>query len=452
VSSEILPDGDEVDIRIQVEEGEPVRVRGLQVQGLDPLPRALRQTMRSRVQLKRGQPFDEGLYDQTKQRLLRTLRNEGYARAGVSGQVTVATDVHQADVTLVVRPGPVCRLRGIHIRGLVDVRASRVRVALGMRRGDKFSDRAMESAQAALFGLGVFQSVQVRPEVDPDEPYVDVIVEVAEAGFGRFRAGGGVSADRDRTSFHLTGAWEHRNMFGGLQRLTITHRPGLSISPGIFDAETLGFDNGLTVDFSWPGFPERETTFLHHGAYNAGLDTAANLCRHDVRLTTGVSRGLTKWLRATVSHEMQLFVPVNGGTLFFNCEPLVPLPATYEKAFLSYLSETLVVIRSIHAAASTPPSRSRRRPRASGRISGSSLSSAMRARTFSRFRGSGSRAGSCSAARSRSRPIARCHRPCASSGAAPPTSVATTRARSGTTSIAPSLRRSRTTRRSIVSP
>jgi len=351
ISSEVVPDGDEVDIRIAVEEGEPVLVRRLQVAGLDALPRALRRTLRDRVRLKIGEPFDEGLYDASKERLLRQLRNEGYARAGVSGEVQVATDLHEARVTLTVRSGPVCRLRNIRIRGLQTIRVSRIRVALGIRRGDKFSDRELENAQSALFGLGVFQSVSVRPEVDPDEPYVDVDVEVSEADFGRFRVGGGIEADRNRTNFHLTGGWEYRNLFGGLQRLALTHKPGISVSPSIFSPDTFGFDNGLTVDFSWPGMPERETTFLHHGSYAAGLDTAVNHCRHDVRLSTGLARPLTKWLRGTVSHELQLYVPV-GGQVVFACpaidldgtDPQVEdLPGTYQRAFLSYLSESLVI-------------------------------------------------------------------------------------------------------------
>jgi outer membrane protein assembly factor BamA len=342
ISTEILPDGDEVDIRIAVEEGTPVLVRRLQVVGLETLPAALRRTVKSRVRLRGGEPFDEGLYDASKERILRQLRNEGYARSGVAGHVLVAADAHQADVTLTVRPGPICRLRNIRIRGLQSIRVSRVRVVLGLRRGEKFSDRALESAQSALFGLGVFQSVAVRPEVDPDQPYVDVDVELSEADFGRFRVGGGIAADRDRTSLHLTGAWEHRNLFGGLQRLTIANKPGLSISPSIFSPETLGFDNGVTVDFAWPGLPERETTFLHHGSYEAGLDTAANHCRHDARLSTGLARPLTKWLRGTVSHELQFYIPV-GGQLVFSCPSIDGLPATYERAFLSYLSESLVV-------------------------------------------------------------------------------------------------------------
>lgn len=342
VSTEVVPDGDEVDIEIAVQEGAPVRVRRLRVTGLEALPRRLRARVRDRVQLAEGEPFDEGLYDASKERMLRRLRNEGYARSGVSGSVLVATDQHQADVVLTVRPGPVCRFRNIRLHGLQTIRASRVRVALGFQRGDKFSDTALESAQGALFGLGVFQSVVVRPTVSPDDPAVDVDVEVSEADFGRFRLGGGIEADSIRTSFHLTAAWEHRNLFGGLQRLTIAEKPGLSVSPSIFSPDTLGFDNAVTMDFAWPGMPERLTTFLHHGSYEAGLDTATNHCRHDARLSTGLSRPLTKWLRGTVSHEVQFYIPVDGRVIF-SCPSIANLPATYNRAFLSYLSEGLVV-------------------------------------------------------------------------------------------------------------
>lgn len=347
VSSEIVPDDDEVDIQIAVQEGQPVLVRKLQVAGLGSLPVRLRSKVRARIQLDVGEPFDEGLYDGSKERVLRSLRNEGYARSGVAGHVVVAGDEHLADVLFTVRPGPICTFRTIRITGLVDVRASRVRVAMGIERGDKFSDTAVENAQSSLFGLGVFQSVSVKPVVDEDDPFVDLEVEVTEADFGRFRLGGGLSADRNHTNFHLTTAWEHRNLFGGLQRLTISNKPGLSISPSVFSPDTLGFDNTVSVDFAWPGIPERRTTFLHRGSYAAGLDTAANICRHDAKLSTGLARPLAPWLRATISHELQLFVPVDGNLVFACPDSAEQEQAreVYSRVFLSYLSETLVIDR-----------------------------------------------------------------------------------------------------------
>ena len=342
LSTEIVPDGDEVDIRIAVDEGQAVVVRQLRVRGLDGLATRLRRRAMDRVQLEEGRAFDEALYDRTKARILKALRNEGYARATVRGHVVVARDSHEADVVIRVRPGPVCRFRNIRVLGLEAISESRIRVTLGIRRGDKFSDEALESAQSALFGLGVFQSVSVRPAVDQDEPWVDLDVELSEADFGRFRLGGGIGADRKRTGFHLTQAWEHRNLLGGLQRLTIAERPGFSVSPTLFSPDTFGFDNRVNVDFSWPGLPEAQTTLLHRGAYDAGLDTSAGLCRHDVRLSTGLTRPLTKWLRGTVSHELQYYVPV-GGRVIFQCPDLANVPSTYDKTFLSYVREAAVI-------------------------------------------------------------------------------------------------------------
>ncbi|MBI2895646.1 MAG: BamA/TamA family outer membrane protein [Deltaproteobacteria bacterium] len=342
-SMQILPDDGEVDIEIRVDEGEPVVVRRLVLTGHEGLPARERRAVISAVKLEKGRRFEEGLYDQSRESIVRELRNRGRARATASGRVEVHTDTRRADVTLTVSAGPVCRFRHIRVHGLRTISATRVIVAMGIDRGDKFSDKVLEDAQSGLFGLGVFERVSVQPVVHPTRPVVDVNVEVMESDFQRLRFGAGFSVDNARSEVHETNSWEHRNLFGGLQLLRITLKPGLAVSPSLFNRERTGFDLATGVDFTWPGFFERETTLIHHGSYKVGNDTlAANICRHDVRTSVGLARPLAPWLRGTVSHEVQFYKPVDRLPPL-TCDDPARAASPYGLTVLSYLSETLVV-------------------------------------------------------------------------------------------------------------
>jgi outer membrane protein assembly factor BamA len=80
--TEVKPHGkDEVDVIAKVEEGDPTRIRAVDVHGLDDLPEDDRKRLLEEVNLAVGQVFIVEQWNGLKEKLLHTLQEEGYAAA-----------------------------------------------------------------------------------------------------------------------------------------------------------------------------------------------------------------------------------------------------------------------------------------------------------------------------------------------------------------------------------
>src|SRR2546426_823740 len=74
---------DQVDITVNISEGEPVRVAALEVEGVDVLPEGERKKLLQSMPLQPEQPFDRQLALAARERVVNALRDRGYAYAEV---------------------------------------------------------------------------------------------------------------------------------------------------------------------------------------------------------------------------------------------------------------------------------------------------------------------------------------------------------------------------------
>src|SRR5690242_14307667 len=104
---EVKPHGrKEVDVVATVEEGDPTHVGSVDLHGFDDLTQDDRKRLLEQVNLASGQVFIVERWEGLKEKLLRTLQEEGYAAAKVEGEVKVGLDTRVADVTVGVDHGP----------------------------------------------------------------------------------------------------------------------------------------------------------------------------------------------------------------------------------------------------------------------------------------------------------------------------------------------------------
>ncbi len=185
--------GCDVRVRFTVEEGEPVRVARISVRAIDDaetgatapraadrrgrdddeddgLPRELRGALREVLELHRGDIFDEARYEQTKLAMLRVLADLAYPEARVSGEVKIAAARHEAFVVFSVRTGRPAVLGRVCVRGHGELPATPILAATYLEPGQRFSLRAIEEGQRAVYALGTVSSVQIthRSTDDPD--------------------------------------------------------------------------------------------------------------------------------------------------------------------------------------------------------------------------------------------------------------------------------------------
>lgn len=165
------------------------------------------------------------------------LRNAGHPLAAVAGrEITVDHDRRAMDITWRFAPGPRARFATPDVRGQDRTDAGLLRrTAARQIEGRDYSPAAVERARRALVSLGVFDSVRVEAgtEVGPDGT-LPIAFVVSERPL---RAVGGTVAYETNFGLAVSVFWEHRNLFGGAERLRLEAEAS-RISDGSFGNAT----------------------------------------------------------------------------------------------------------------------------------------------------------------------------------------------------------------------
>ena len=165
------------------------------------------------------------------------LRNAGYPLAdSVGREITVDHDRQAMDITWRFAPGPRARFATPEVRGQSRTDTGLLRRTTARQiEGRDYSPAAVERARRALVSLGVFDSVRVEAgtTVGPDGT-LPIAFVVSERPL---RAIGGSIAYETNFGIAVSVFWEHRNLFGGAERLRLEAEAS-RISDGSFGNAT----------------------------------------------------------------------------------------------------------------------------------------------------------------------------------------------------------------------
>jgi outer membrane protein insertion porin family/translocation and assembly module TamA len=261
---------DHVQITIVVEEGQPIVVRDVVLDGVDDLPRPLAKEVQSTtvMKLRRGARFVVDDYANTEKAITLDLTDHGYAYARTIRHADIDLPGHYAILKYSVVHGPPAKFGEVTIDGLGDLPEGPVRRAIGIAPGQDYSTKALETAKQALLDLGVFGNVTILPEL-PDPPPANVTVplrfSLERSKLHQVTFGGGLEFDPIKTDLHLLVGWEDRNFLGGLRNLHVQLKPGVVLytlrmqTP--FDAPTnLLLEEKARAELRQPGFLEARTS------------------------------------------------------------------------------------------------------------------------------------------------------------------------------------------------
>jgi translocation and assembly module TamA len=239
----VEPDGGgRVKVTFRVEAGSPIRVREVQVTGLDGAPEA--KTHLKRLPIEKGQIFDVKAYDRARGAIEGALRATGWGDGSVRQSAQVIPEEGVADVTYAADPGHRLKFGAIRIEGAVVVPEERIRekVRLALKPGDWFDEAKIELAQARIFEIGVFGGVRVtRGPTDEERGEIPILVQVREAQFHTLSAGPGIAFQQNRWEARLSSTWTNRNFLGDLRRLSADAHAGWAFLPSPFNPNKQGF-------------------------------------------------------------------------------------------------------------------------------------------------------------------------------------------------------------------
>ncbi len=282
-------DDDEVRLRIRVEEGEPVHVGLVRVDGIRGLDAALQEQLRHVPVLSLGDRFDEAAYDADKKSLLRALREASYARASIEGRVTIDPVRRLAKVIYDVHPGLSCVFGELELQlDGEQVPAVPIIAAAQLRAGAPYSDSALDDAQRAIFALGAFSSVEVTPDMSGPLRVLRIVIAARTGNLVRRGVGAGMqlgqpygasflNADGTQANdatwdLHLLGFFEHRNTFGGLRRTRLEARPRVIFGDVFPNVPTPALGLTLLAEFRQPSFLESRTNLVVGSRFDVGPD------------------------------------------------------------------------------------------------------------------------------------------------------------------------------------
>jgi outer membrane protein assembly factor BamA len=230
-----------VSIKGYIFEGEPSRIRKVDVVGLDGLGPSLRRKLLAANTLARGRIFRNADYTRSLSALRSLLLDNGFAYAKVSGVADAYPAERAVDLVIQVDTGPRCTFGPISIAGVAGVPERVVADTVVFKEGDLFRQRNLTETRSALFGLRVFSLVNVLPgsqapssafkegdasPADAGSAVVPVGIVLRKSKWRRIKVGPGFEVESGKGTLYGALEWEHANLFERLWRFKQTARAG----------------------------------------------------------------------------------------------------------------------------------------------------------------------------------------------------------------------------------
>ena len=230
---------DKVDVTVNIDEAEPIRVDAVELQQFDVLPENERKALIGSLPLRPEQPLDRQLELAARERALNVMRDHGYPYAQIEIREEEAGP-RRRKLVLAATPGTLARFGPVEIVGQKSVGENVIRRQLTFLPGDLFTRREIRETQRKLYQLELFEFVNVESLEDRElqPPEVPIRITVAEGKHQRVNFGVGYGTEEQvRTRLR----WDHLNLFGGAQHAG-------------FEGKWSSLDRGVRADYREPYF------------------------------------------------------------------------------------------------------------------------------------------------------------------------------------------------------
>ena len=237
---------DKVDLTVTIDEGEPILVENIVFEGLDALPADHIERLTAQMPIKTGNPRDQRLILASHDLVIAELRDHGYPYGSVRVVERAGSADTRVQLAMIAETGPESVIGPITVEGDVSVGEDVIRRELAFDEGDPYQLSRITESQRRLYGLELFQFVNITPRLPEDRsPKVPVVVTVTEGKHRRLQLAGGYgSEEKARARIN----WRHVN-FGGGARTGETEAKWSSLEQGLRGSftEPFLFQRGLSL-------------------------------------------------------------------------------------------------------------------------------------------------------------------------------------------------------------
>ncbi len=225
VRTEVRPGDDGVYLRVIIDEGRPIRVTSVMVNGLEGIV-APQEVLRD-LPIQVGDPLNGQRILASRDSIKVFLRDRGYPDPDVDMSTPYIDSVRNYVGTVVfdVRPKSRARVTAVEIEGADQVSESVIRKAMSIEPGQWFSGRDLYTSQIDLYRTNLFNYVEVglvdSLPLGVNDSTVAVRVRVTEAPLAGVRLGAGYGTI---DCFRTLGAWTRYDFLGGGRTFEVSTR------------------------------------------------------------------------------------------------------------------------------------------------------------------------------------------------------------------------------------
>ena len=216
---EIERQDDQVTVTLHITEGPYVRVIAEEVQVAPATPPVDLSPLKKKWPLEIGDRFSADAYESLKRLYLDYLLDHGYPHTVVEGKVQLNPDENTARIEVTVNAGTLGYFGDVRITGNEETPGYLIRRQLTFKPGDVFSFKKIYDSQVKLYGLDLFQTVSITPEIGKEKDRrIPMEVVVKEKKRHSFKVGAGYG---DEDQFRARLGLRLRNLDGGGRTLDL---------------------------------------------------------------------------------------------------------------------------------------------------------------------------------------------------------------------------------------
>ena len=293
---------DEVEITVNIAEGQPITVAGIELAGFDVLPQSERDTLLDTMPLQPEAPLDRQLEVASRERATNALRDQGYPYAEVALTEREAGP-RRRTIVLTATPGTLAHFGPVEIVGYSSVGEHVLRRQVTFKPGDVFRRQAMRETQRKLYGLELFEFANVESiedrELQPAE--VPVRITVAEGKHRKVNLGIGYGSEEQARARIR---WDHVNFLGEAQHAG-------------FEGKWSSLSRGIRADYREPYFLSPNFSLNFEGQAWQAAEPVYNLDQVGGRATLRYQRTPTTTWAVSLANEYQRSSIANEALLDF---------------------------------------------------------------------------------------------------------------------------------------
>src|SRR5689334_162572 len=204
---------DAVDVTLTVDEGAPIIVQSIDYQGFDAIPERHLNSVKKDAPIQLNKPRDKQQVLTTREMALNELRDHGYPYATVKVDEDDGSDGLQAKLTFVGEPGKLAHFGPTTVQGNETVSDNVILRQVTFKPGDIYRRSRVQDVQRRLYGMALFQFVNIEPlDVEQQPDVVPTRITVAEGPHQRVNLGVGYGTEEQA---RIDAEYHRLNFFGG---------------------------------------------------------------------------------------------------------------------------------------------------------------------------------------------------------------------------------------------